>query len=263
MTKTVSALSYHFGLHRKFLVYNLILRNLKVRYRKSLFGMIWTLLIPAGSAVVYYIIFSYVLKVNVEHHLLFIMAGIIPWTFFSSSLISGMESLVGNFSLLNKIPLPIQILPFSEILTHFITLLLSLPIVALVMLISSVPPTWALIQYPLLLAILFTTTYSLGLIFALVFVYFRDLRFIVQLALQFWFYLTPIMYTANMIPENARFALYLNPVGTLFIGLSTSISEGYFMTSREWLVSLGWCTALFLISIFAFRRVRNSIVEFV
>jgi ABC-type polysaccharide/polyol phosphate export permease len=230
----------YFCFYRKFLVYNLVLRNLKVRYRKSIFGMLWTVLIPAGSACVYYIVFSFVLKVNVQHHLLFIMAGLIPWTFFST----------------------IHSLPLSETLTHQLNLLLSLPIIAVVMLISWVAPTWAIIQYPALLMVLFLISYSFSLICGLTYVYFRDLRFIVTLVLQFWFYLTPIMYTPEMVPERARFAIYLNPIGSLFVGLSTSVSEGRWLSGFEWAVILGWCAVMMLLSILIFYRVRDSVVEF-
>jgi ABC-type polysaccharide/polyol phosphate export permease len=223
--------------------------------------MLWTVLIPAGSAAVYYLVFSFVLKVNVEHHLLFIICNLIPWTFFSATLISGLESIFYNAALLNKIPLPIQSLALAEAMTHFLNLLLSLPVIAGVMIISGVWPSWPMIQYIPLLAVLFLLSYSMSLILGLGFVYFRDLKFIVTLVLQFWFYLTPIMYTSSMIPERVRFALDLNPVGLLFMGLGSSMTEGHWLTGREWLIIVAWTTAITLIARLMLLRLRENIVE--
>lgn len=258
---SVASLQEFFCFHRKYLIYNLVGRNLKMRYRKSLFGMLWTILIPAGSAAVYYFVFSYILKVNVEHHLLFIICGLIPWTFFSNSVIVGTESLVSHAALLKKVPMPPQSPAFSDTVTGFINLLFSFPVILFMMIISGADFTWALIQVPILLIILFLITYPLSLMLGVIFVYFRDVRHLMTLALQLWFYLTPIMYTTEMIPEKFRIALYLNPISLVFAGISQSIAQGQWLTSLEWGVIFAWTGTVFFLSKFLFEHSRSSIVE--
>lgn len=255
----LSATEY-FCAHRKFLLFNLLSRNLKVRYRKSLLGMLWTLLIPAGSAAIYFVIFQFVLKVKIDNYLLVILSGIIPWTFFSA-VIAGLEVIVANYALLNKVPLPPHALVMAETLTHFLNLILSLPIILFVFFASGFAPNLAMMQYLPLIVLLFFTAYALSLILGLTYVYFRDLRYIVQLILQFWFYLTPVMYKVEMIPPDYAFFIYLNPVGTIFAGFHESIADGRWLSPTTWLSSILWCVGMNLVAIFLLDRSRYKIIE--
>lgn len=250
-----------FCLNRKFLIYNLVSRNLKIRYRKSFLGMLWTVLMPAGSAVVYYFVFSIILKVNVEHHLLFIISGLIPWTFFSNSILVGIESIVVSAALLKKVPMPPNSPSLSDVLTGFLNLLLSIPVILIVMALSGAQPSWALVQYPILMVLLFFITYSLSILLGFTYVYFRDVRYFMTLLLQLWFYLTPIMYTAEMIPEKYRWGLYLNPVGLVFVGMSQSVTEGLWLNLNEWTIIFSWTILIVLLSKLIFNKFSSKIVE--
>ncbi len=248
-------------LHRKFLVYNLILRNLKIRYRKSFFGMLWTVLIPAGSASIYYLVFEFVLKVKIDNYLLLILGGLIPWTFFSSSLSSSLEVIVANYGLLNKVPLPPNSLTIAEILTHFLNFALSLPIIAITFIFYQKIPTVYLIQFVPLTLLLLIITYSIGLIFGLIYAFFRDFRYLFQLILQFWFYLTPVMYTQSMIPEKFQVFLHLNPVAMIFIGFQKSLVFDKWLTPFEWLSITSWTLFAFFTAKYQFQKHSKRIVE--
>ncbi|MBX2989401.1 MAG: ABC transporter permease [Bdellovibrionaceae bacterium] len=254
-------LTDYFCLRRKFLLQNLISRNLKIRYRKSLLGMMWTVLIPASSAVVYYVIFKFVMKVTVENYLLLILSGLIPWTFFVSALNSGTETIVGNYSLLNKVPLPPQALVLSDIMTHFLNFMLSLPVIAVVMVITETVPGVTLLQYFVLMGLLFLQSYGLGLIFGISYVYFRDMRFVVALILQFWFYLTPVMYASHMVPEDFRFLLWLNPVGVTFEGFHAAAVDHRWLGANEWLIILAWCLGTNFLAYGLLQRQKYRIIE--
>lgn len=260
MVKNVSVAEY-FCLHRKFLIFNLITRNLKIRYRKSFLGMIWTVLIPAGTACIYFFVFNFIFKVKIPNYPFFILCGLIPWTFFITTITASIESLVGNVQLLNKVPLPIPSLPLSETLTQFLNLLLSIPVLIAAMLILKVPLTVTAIQYPLLIALLFLVTHALGLTFALLYVYFRDLKHLVALVLQFWFYLTPVMYAESMIPAQFRPILQANPLAGIFLGFHTSLVDGEWIPLERWAIILAWTLSLVLISKFLLSRMSNSITE--
>ena len=256
-----TTLSEFFCLRRKFLLYNLISRNLKVRYRHSLLGMFWTVLIPAATAAIFYVIFNYVFKVKIPNYLLFLLSGLIPWTFFSTAVSLGTECLVNSYGLLNKVPLPIHSLIFAEVLTHLINLVLSIPVLIVTMAIFHVWPSWPMVQYPLLVALLFLITYGICLLLGLAYVYFRDLKHIVSLLLQLWMYGTPVMYSVHMIPKRFRFVLELNPVGLIFAGFHTALVEGKWINSHDYLIIFAWVLFSFFLSKFALDRLRDSIVE--
>lgn len=251
----------YFCLHRKFLISNLISRNLKVKYRKSWLGMFWTILIPAGSALIYYVVFQQILNVKIDNYLLFIISGLIPWTFFASTVVSGMEVIVGNYSLLNKVPLPPQSLVVAESLTHYLNLVLSLPVLILVYFASGLPVDLSVLQYPILLLCLYVIAFPIALILGISFVYFRDLRHLVQLVVQFWFYLTPVMYSVKMIPEKYLIALFLNPVGLLFAGFHMSVVDHTFLDLNQIGTILFWILILNFIAIMMLRKLRYKIIE--
>lgn len=256
-----SKLADFFCLHRKFLLYNLILRNLKIRYRKSLLGMLWTVLIPAGSAVIYYFVFQFVLKVRIENYLLFIISGMIPWTFFATTLGTGLEVILGNYGLLNKVPLPPQSLVLSEALTHFLNFVLSLPVIVVIFAVTMEVPAWTVLQYFVLMGLLLLQAYAIGLFFGLIYIYFRDLKYVIQLIIQFWFYLTPVMYKIDMIPEKYRDLIYLNPVGTIFSGFTKATVLKEWLSPLEWAAAFGWTALAVLVSVLILNKLRHNIIE--
>jgi ABC-type polysaccharide/polyol phosphate export permease len=212
-----------FCLNKKFLVYNLVNRNLKVKYRRSVLGFFWTILSPIAISGIYYFVFKVVIKVQRPHYLPFVLCGVLPWTFFSQSLGEATESIVGSHGLISKIPVPIQVFPYVVSVTNFSTLIFSLPIIILSAWLSGVTPSFStVLVLPYLLSLL-VIGYALGTILALIYVYLRDLKHAISLILQIWFYATPIIYDKTMIPEKYRFLLYINPVGASFVGIQESV----------------------------------------
>ncbi len=232
-----------------------------MRYRGSYLGMVWTILIPAFTALVYFFIFKYVLKVAIPNYLPFIVSGLIPWTFFSQSLMSGLESLVANQNLLNKVPLPVNSLVLSELLTYLINLFLSLPILLIVLFYTGVGLSIYFAQYLLLILLLFILAYSLSIILSYLYVYFRDVKFLVSIVIQFWFYLTPIMYAEDMMPENFRDLIYLNPIGAIFLGLHQSALSPAALPSIIFTSAIIWTFVFFLIAFALSINLKEKIVE--
>lgn len=176
-----------FCLGKKFLVFNIVSRNLKIKYRRSVFGVLWTLLAPLAMAVIYYFVFKIVLNIKLPNYQVFILSGVLPWAFFSQSILEGMESIVQNWSLVSKIPIPLQVFPWSCSVTNWVTLLMSLPILLGVAWLSGVGfhPAQAFILVYFLA--LFLISYGISLILAVGFVYLRDLRHLTGILIQIWF----------------------------------------------------------------------------
>jgi len=130
-------------LHRKFLLFNLVIRNLKIRYRKSVLGFFWTLLVPAAMALVYYFVFSFVVRVNIDKYLLFVMVGLMPWMFISMAISTSTESLVINFNILSKVPIAYQAFPLAEVVSGMINFILSFVVLVALSLVYQNYPSWS------------------------------------------------------------------------------------------------------------------------
>ncbi len=259
---TLIALGFDaFCLNKKFLVFNLVNRNLKIKYRRSFFGYFWTILAPVMISMIYYFVFKVVMNVNRPHYLPFILAGVLPWSFFSQSISEATESIVANQALISKIPIPIHVFPYVVSITNFSTLFFSLPVIFILGMVSGVQPSpnmlWAFYFFGCLLLL----SYSVGAILAVFYVYLRDLRHAIGLALQVWLYATPIFYDSSMIPPKYHWILFLNPVGSIFEGIHMSMlgSEGALIPHV--LASLAWVTIGLLSLRVTYTRLRSGLVE--
>ena len=250
-----------FCLGKKFLVYNLVGRNLKVKYRRSVFGLFWTLLAPLAMALVFYVVFCKILAINIPHYLPFILCGVIPFNFFSQTIIEGMESIVGNWGIASKVPVQLQIFPYVGALTNLVTLILSIPILIGASLLSHISLGSSLLLLPFYFLAIFAIAYGFSLLLAIGFILFRDLRHIMVIVMQIWFYSTPVIYSDDMIPSKLRWILHVNPVGNVFVGIRKILIEGVWPSSETTLVTAGWTIAIVFLSAFVYRKVGKTVVE--
>lgn len=250
-----------FGIYRKNLIYNIVGRNLKLKYRQSFLGMLWTLLIPAFSSAIYYFVFQFVMKVQIPNYLLFILSGMLPWTFLSVTIMNGTECIVQNGYLINKVPVPPSIFPLTETLTGFINFILAVPVLLIVAFMTSAPMTASLLLLPVYFALLLIQIYSVSLLMATLFVYFRDLRHLISLIMQVWFYLTPVVYTEAMVPEDFRWIFILNPVAYIFSAIHTIIIFGVTPPFPELGIAATWSLLLLIVSFWAYHKLSTFIAE--
>jgi len=251
----------YFCLGKKFLVYNMVSRNIKSKYGRSILGLGWTVLSPIMLAFMYYLVFKKIMHVQMEHYLPFILSGVLPWAFFSQCIMEGMDSIVGNEGLVNKIPLPLQILPFVNTCTNLVTLSASIPVVFLASLSSSVQPGFNVLFVFYFYAVLFLIAYSLSLILSVGYVLFRDLRHIMTLVIQLWIFATPVVYSYDMVPEKYRILSHFNPVADAICGIHRIFADGLMPTSQQILISGFWALTFSLFGIFFMHRFLRTIVE--
>lgn len=250
-----------FCIRRKFLVYNLILRNLKIRYRKSFFGILWTVLIPASNALVYFIVFQFIMRVQLPNYLYFVLSGLIPWTFFSAALLSGMETLVWNHGILNKVPVPPYVFPLSEVLTGFINFLFAIPILLVVAFSTHAIWGWQQLYVIYLILLILLQAHSIALMLSYLYVYLRDLKHAVVILLQIWFYLTPILYSREMVPEKYQILISFNPIGKIFEGIHQLLVLGKDFNGDFFYIPTAWTIVLFIAAFFVTRRFNTKVVE--
>ncbi|NJM10075.1 MAG: ABC transporter permease [Bdellovibrionaceae bacterium] len=250
-----------FSLHRKFLIYNLVIRNLKVRYRKSVFGFLWTLLVPAAMALVYVFIFKNIARVGGENYALFVVVSIVPWTFFSTALLTGTESLISNFNILSKVPISVSAFPFAETCSAFMNLIFSLPILVIAMAYFGVFPMQQWLILPLIFALLFIQTYALSFILSVSNVYLRDVRHLVSILVQIWMYMTPVLYTKDLIPPEYLKWFYLNPLFFVFDSLHGAAIQGQWPTQLALVHMISWSFLLIGIAYVVNLKLKYRVVE--
>lgn len=201
------------------LVSLLVERDLKVRYKRSVLGMFWTLLNPLLQMAVYTLVFRTIMRVNVEAFPVFLLGGLLPWSFISVSTTASAHSLLANQGLIRKVAVPQAVYPLAVVGSKLVDLVLSLVPLAIIATAMQRPPTLAWLALPpvLIFAVMFTT--GLSLVFSSLMVFFRDIRHLIDILFQVWFYLTPVIYPASFL-ENLpypwiRSALQLNPAAPI------------------------------------------------
>lgn len=222
----------------KNLIYNLVARDLKVKYKGSILGFFWSLLNPLIMLIVYTVAFKYIIKIRVENFPLFFLCGFLPWTFLSLSLSMAVSSIKDNANLVKKVYFPREILPLSIVLSNLVQFLLTFIILIPALILFKIKLGFPLLFLPLI--ILFQLAFTLGLAFILssLNAFFSDVRHLLEIFLQIWFWLTPIIYPVDFVPERFQSLYRLNPA-VLFV-------ESY----RNSLLYNKWLSSVELISLF-------------
>lgn len=198
------------------LLWNLVARDLKVRYRNSVLGFCWSLLNPLLMTLVFYLVFKVLLRNPMDNFPVFILCGILPWNWCASSLVGAANSIVGNAHLIKRVYFPRELLPASVVVSNMMNFLLALPVVFLAMAVFHAPFTWLLIVLPVLVVIQLLLMLGLAFLLATVNVVFRDTEVILEVFLLAWFFLTPVFYRIeDLTADWSRMMYILNPMASI------------------------------------------------
>ncbi len=244
------------------LFYLLVWRDLKVRYKQTLLGVIWAILQPASTALIFTIVFSRIARFETGEvpYWLFVLSGFTFWTFISSSLTFASNSLVHHKELVTKIFFPRIILPAAAVGAYFIDLLLTLLILFGGMVIYGTAVSWKIVFVPVFLFFLLMLTISASLLLAALNVRFRDVKFIIPFFLQVWLFISPVFYSSEWIPERWRYFFALNPVSGCLDGFR-HVLFGTKLDSTSLLISISVTIVLFITAIFVFRRMEDDFAD--
>lgn len=204
-------------------------RDIAVRYKQTVIGIAWAVLRPLLTMVIFTVIFSRVAKLPSEGgapYALMVMAGLLPWTFFSTALTDASNSLISNTNLIGKVYFPRLIIPTSAIVVSFIDLMITFGILALVMLWYGFAPGWQILLLPLLVALAFVTALGPALWMTALNVKYRDFRYIITFIVQFGLYVSPVGFSSQLVPEKWRLLYSLNPMVGVIDGFRWCILGG-------------------------------------
>jgi lipopolysaccharide transport system permease protein len=197
------------------LFYILAWRDIAVRYKQTVIGVAWAVIRPFLTMVVFTIIFGRIAKLPSEGnapYALMVLAGMLPWTLFSTSLGEASNSLISNANLISKVYFPRLIVPTAAVITAFVDMLISLVLLVVVMIYYQFVPSWQIVFLPLFAVLAVSASLGPGLYITALNVKYRDFRYIIPFIAQFGLYVSPVGFSSDVIPAEWRLAYNLNPV---------------------------------------------------
>jgi lipopolysaccharide transport system permease protein len=209
------------------LLYFLVWRDVKVRYKQTVLGVAWAVLQPVLSMIVFTVIFGRLAKIPSEGlpYAVFVYAGLLPWTFFSNGVTHGGQSLINQQHLLTKVYLPRLFLPSASIGGALVDLAISFGVYGVILAIYGVMPSWQVAFVPLLVLLTVVAALGLSLLLAALTVAYRDFRYVVPFMLQALLYLSPVVYPVSLVPQRFHWLLALNPMAGIIDGYRAAILD--------------------------------------
>lgn len=244
------------------LLYLLVRKDLKVRYKSSLLGYLWALANPFLFALVYWIAFKFVMRVQMENYSLFLITGLFPWIWLSGSVTQGTRVFQVNTSLVKKVNLNRAVLPLSVVVEGMVHFLLALPVIIAFLVVTGVTfAQWSwLWQIPLLVGVQLLFTYPLALVFSVANVFVHDIEYLVGVGFALLFFATPMVYPITMVPPEFRPYFELNPLHALINGWRSVLLDGVLHVPHL-LYCLAWGIAIAIIALTVYRRYGHRLGE--
>lgn len=249
------------------LIQSLVARELKARYRATVLGLFWSFVNPLLQLLIYTFVFTVVLTgvhpPEVQPVALFMFCGILPWSWFSSSLLESANVLIAGGNLIKKVLFPAEVLPIVTVLAGLVHFCFGLPILAGFLVYYRTPVVFAdLLWFPLIVLTQLVLTLGLALLVSALTVHFRDVRDLLANVLMLWFFATPIIYPLSQVPPEARTLLNLNPFTHLAVSYQDVLFRpGPFTGWRRLLAVAAGSVVVFLSGYFVFDRLRDTFAE--
>jgi lipopolysaccharide transport system permease protein len=252
------------------LFYNLTLRELRSKYKRSVLGWAWSMVNPLANMVVYTLVFKYFLKIRtpvghpsgLQFYSLYLLCGLLPWNFFMGSVTGSVTTLVGNGPLIKKSYFPRQLLPAATVASTLVSHLIEMSLLLAVLVGFG---NWrALIFTPVTLVIIaITAVFALGMGLAMsaLNVYFRDVEHFMGLLFLVWMYLTPIIYPITVIPHKYQAILKLNPMTDMTLSFRAVLYDGTWPGAFELGYFTLWAIGFLVVGVLIFNRLESRFAE--
>jgi ABC-type polysaccharide/polyol phosphate export permease len=244
------------------LLYLLTLRELKLRYQDTVFGYLWSLVRPLVQGVVLYVVLSKFIRIDVKDYGLVLLAGLFPWTWFQTSLVTAVGAFAGNGALIKKVYFPRFVLPLATVTNNGVQFALSLPVLILLLLVTGHTPSWTwIVGIPYLLAVQALLIMGIVLFIASVDVYFRDLEHLTDVFVGLiWFYLTPVIYPLSIVPEKYHNWVLVNPMASLIEGWRDVFLHNQLPGIELW-PALAFAAGIAALGSLSFRRLEGGFAD--
>jgi lipopolysaccharide transport system permease protein len=246
------------------LLWVLTMRDIKVRYKQTVLGAAWAIIQPVMTMIIFSIIFGRLAKLPSEGYPypIFVYAALLPWTFFANAIGTSGASVVGSANLVSKVYFPRLIIPLSSIGVGLIDFAIASSILLLMMLWYGVGWSVNLLMAPVLVVVVIFTALGVGTLLAALNVAYRDFRYVIPFLVQIWMYATPVVYSKEIVPDEWRWLLFLNPMaGTIDAFRSTFLGKPFDFSAIG--ISLAIAAAIFVWGIAYFEKVERRFADII
>lgn len=199
-------------LRYKELLRNLVSRDIKVRYKRSVLGFLWVMLNPLLMMLILNMVFSELFRISTKNYTSYLLSGIVLWNFFAHSTSSALPSFIGNSNLIKKIYIPKAIFPLSIVLSATINFVFSLVPLFFIFLLTGTPVGGNIVMLPLVIILVGIFCFGVSLIISTLTVFFHDMVYIYEVLLLAWMYMTPVFFPESIVPQKFSLIFHLNPV---------------------------------------------------
>ena len=238
-----------------------IKKEFRGKYKKSFLGVLWSFLNPLFQLLIYALVFPFILKNNVENYTVFLIVALFPWNFFNLSIIQSAACIVANGGIIKKVYFPREILPIATSTSNLINFLISSILVFLALFISGIGLTKAVVVLPLIILIQYILQLGLSFILSAITVYVRDVEYLINVLMMLAFYLSPIVYSADMIPSKYLPLFKLNPMFHIIKYYRDILYYGKIPEMGSVLLLLFACIIILGVGYLIFRKLEKRFAE--
>lgn len=263
MEKWLKKIPYYYLLKYVSLVQELVKRDLKVKYRRSILGYMWSLLNPLMMMCVMSFVFSTIFRSTVMNFPLYLICGQTLWNFFNESTNMAMHSVLQNGSLIKKVYIPKFIFPLSRVLSCFVTMSFSLIAILIVMLFTRATIYWTILLFWIPLVFLFAFCCGVGMALSALATYFRDITHLYGVLTLAWMYATPIFYDPEILPESVRGVLVWNPMYHYIQFFRSLIVFGEVPGAKLWLICMACSVAALCLGLTIFKKLQKNFILYI
>lgn len=246
------------------LLYLLAWRDIKVKYKQAALGILWAVLQPLLTMVVFSVLFGRLAKMPSDGipYTIFVYTGLLPWNYFSGALSSSGNSLIANSNLISKVYFPRLIIPASASLAGLLDFFISsIILIGMMVFYHFTPHAFGIILIPVLLFLIFTVAIGCGLWLSALNVEYRDFQYVIPFLIQLWMFATPVIYPVTMIPQKYRWILSLNPMGGIIEAFRASVLGHQPVNWSLLAISSVIAALIFITGLLYFRRVERSFAD--
>ena len=238
----------------KDLLKELVRRDVKTKYRRSVLGILWSVLNPLGMMIIMSIVFSHVFRANIENFPVYLMCGQLIFNFFNEASTIAMSAILGNASLIKKVYVPKYLFPVSKVCSCFVNLVTSFIALVIVIIATGTPLSWTVVLVILPVLYVFLFSLGMGLLLSALVVTFRDLQHLYGVLITAWLYLTPIFYPIDMLPDWVKHIVHMNPIA--------NIIEMYGVVPSAMLQvkCLGACAIVMILGLWVFYKQQDTFI---
>lgn len=247
----------------RWLLQQLVNRDLKVKYKRSVLGYLWSLLNPLMMMVVISSVFSHIFRFSIENFPIYLLCGSVLFTFFAESTSMAMSSIIQGAGLIKKVYVPKYIIPLSKIISSFVNLMYSLIAVVIMLIFYKIQIHWTILLFPIPLIYVFMMSLGMGLMLSVAATYFRDVIYLYGILIQAWTYFTPLFYPIDAVSESIQFFIRLNPMYHVVTYFRDIVMYGKLPTMQTNLICLAYSIAFLLIGVLVFRKHQKKFLLYI